>query len=73
MKTQDHNFPNDPVIANRYQWDCVFPDGDIGKYGVGGQGLYISPATDTVVAYFCTSDGANQESTMARAIMKSLS
>jgi len=72
-KGQHANFPNDLVIANRYQWDCVFPDGDIIKYGVGGQGLYISPATDTVVAFFCTSDGANQEGTMARAIVKSLS
>jgi hypothetical protein len=42
------------------------------KSGVGGQGVYISPATDTVVAWFCTSDGTNQEETMARAIVKSL-
>jgi CubicO group peptidase (beta-lactamase class C family) len=67
------NFPNDPAIANRYQWDCVFPDGDFIKYGVGGQGIYISPANDMVVAYFCTSDGSNQEGTMARAIIKQLS
>jgi CubicO group peptidase (beta-lactamase class C family) len=67
------HFPNDPVIANRYQWDAVFPDGDFIKYGVGGQGLYISPATDTVVVWLCTSDGTNPEDTMARAIVKSLS
>ena len=40
--------------------------------GVGGQGVYISPATDTVVAWFCTSDGNNQEEAMARAIVKAL-
>jgi CubicO group peptidase (beta-lactamase class C family) len=72
-KSKMPHFPNDPVIANRYQWDAVFPDGDFIKYGVGGQGLYISPATDTVVVWLCTSDGTNPEDTMARAIVKSLS
>lgn len=60
-------------IANRYQWDAVLSDGDMFKGGVGGQGVYISPATDTVVAWFATSDGNNQEETMARAIVKYLS
>jgi len=59
-------------IANRYQWDAVMSDGDMYKAGVGGQGVYISPATDTVVAWFCTSDGSNQEEAMARAIVKQL-
>ena len=38
-----------------YQWDAVFPDGDIYKSGRGGQALYISPQTDTVVVYFSAS------------------
>jgi len=59
-------------ISNRYQWDAVLSDGDLFKSGVGGQGVYISPATDTVVAWFCTSDGNNQEEAMARAIVKKL-
>jgi CubicO group peptidase (beta-lactamase class C family) len=70
---QLEQYPDDPVIANSYQWDCVFPDGDFIKYGVGGQGLYISPATDTVAAWFCTSDGSNHEGPMARAIVRHLS
>jgi len=60
-------------ISNRYQWDAVLSDGDLYKSGVGGQGVYISPATDTVVAWFCTSDGNNQEEAMARAVVKHLS
>lgn len=60
------------AISNRYQWDAVLSDGDLYKAGVGGQGLYISPATDTVVAFFSTSDGNNQEEAMARAIVKTL-
>jgi CubicO group peptidase (beta-lactamase class C family) len=63
---------DDGKIANRYQWDAVLSDGDMFKSGVGGQGLYISPANDMVVAWFCTSDGNNQEEAMARAIVKRL-
>ncbi len=66
------SFPEEKGMANRYQWDVVFADGDIYKSGVGGQGIYISPATDTVVAWFCTGTGNNQEETMARAIVKRL-
>lgn len=60
-------------IANRYQWDAVMSDGDMYKAGVGGQGVYISPANDMVVAWFCTGDGNDQEEAMARAIVKSMS
>ncbi|PWJ38572.1 serine hydrolase domain-containing protein [Sediminitomix flava] len=60
-------------ISNRYQWDGVLSDGDMFKAGVGGQGLYISPKNDTVVAWFCTNNGEGQEEAMARAIVKALS
>ncbi len=73
-KTNTVSFYDDAgKITNRYQWDAVMSDGDIFKAGVGGQGVYISPATDTVVAWFCTSDGKNQEEAMARAVVKHLS
>ncbi len=39
---------------NIHQWDYVMPDGDFFKGGYGGQGLYISPARDLVIAYFGT-------------------
>lgn len=55
-------------LTNRYQWDAIFKDGDMYKGGVGGQGLYVSPSRDLVIVWFCTSDGKNQEETMARAI-----
>ena len=38
-----------------YQWDAIFPDGDLYKSGRGGQCLYVSPETDTVVVYFSAS------------------
>ncbi|UWR03019.1 beta-lactamase family protein [Ruegeria conchae] len=38
-----------------YQWDAVFPDGDMYKSGRTGQCLYVSPETDTVVVYYSSS------------------
>lgn len=35
-----------------YQWDRVFADGSFMKFGAGGQGLFISPAHDLVLAWF---------------------
>lgn len=66
------SFPDAKAITNRYQWDAIIDDGDMYKSGVGGQGLYISPSRDTVVAWFCTGSGSDQEETMARAIAKAL-
>lgn len=43
--------PGDPPRHNSYQWDYVMPDGDFYKGGYGGQGLYISPARDLVIAF----------------------
>ena len=37
-----------------WQCDAVFPDGDFGKGGWGGQFLYVSPARDLVIAWFGT-------------------
>lgn len=36
------------------QWDYVMEDGDFFKGGYGGQGLYISPTLDLVIAYYGT-------------------
>lgn len=42
----------DDFIANSRQWDLVWPDGDIMKFGIMTQGLYVSPSRDLVIAYF---------------------
>jgi CubicO group peptidase (beta-lactamase class C family) len=47
-------FPASPPSANHWQWDAVWDDGDFYKGGVYGQGLYISPAKDLVIAWFST-------------------
>ncbi len=41
---------------NTYQWDRVMSDGDFFKFGFGGQGLYISPKRDLVIAFFGSQD-----------------
>ncbi|MBY5947816.1 serine hydrolase domain-containing protein [Photobacterium rosenbergii] len=67
------NFADDAgKISNRYQWDAVTSEGDMYKAGVGGQGIYVSPSTNTVVAWFATGDGGDQEESMARAIVKAI-
>jgi hypothetical protein len=45
---------NDYVISNSRQWDNIFPDGDMFKLGFNGQGMYVSPSRDLVIAYFST-------------------
>jgi CubicO group peptidase (beta-lactamase class C family) len=48
------NFSASPPSANSWQWDAVWDDGDFYKGGVYGQGLYVSPGRDLVVAWFST-------------------
>ena len=45
---------DDAPKGQSYQWDAIFADGDLYKAGLGGQALYVSPETDTVVVYFST-------------------
>ncbi|WP_406683722.1 beta-lactamase family protein [Seonamhaeicola sp. MEBiC1930] len=57
-----------------YQWSAVYDDGDFYKGAHGGQGLYISPAKDLVIAYFGTSNvnrERNQLSIISRQLSKS--
>merc|ERR1712032_1590634 len=42
------------LLHSTYQWDQVWSDGSFFKSGFGGQGLYINPARDFVVAFFGT-------------------
>ena len=51
---------------NTYQWDLVMEDGDFFKGGYGGQGLYISPSRDLVIAFFGTLDEQGQSSQMSQ-------
>lgn len=59
--------------GNAYQWDAVFPDGDLYKSGLLGQGLYVSPKTDSAVIWFSTTwQNAHPGPAYARAIVNKL-
>lgn len=56
-----------------YQWD-VYDDGDLYKGAHGGQGLYISPSKDLVIAFFGTANTdreSNQLHIISRQLAKS--
>ena len=62
---------DDAPKGQSYQWDAVFEDGDLYKAGLGGQALYVSPETDTVVVYFSTTwQNSLSMISYARAIVK---
>lgn len=70
----EHLVDGESPRHNTYQWDFVMDDGDFFKGGYGGQGLYISPSKDLVVAFFGTmdADGSGHElERVARQLAKS--
>lgn len=54
---------------NTYQWDFVMKDGDFFKGAAAGQGLYISPERDLVIAFF--GQGNHELSHITRQLVKS--
>ncbi|XWN38019.1 MAG: serine hydrolase [Balneola sp.] len=57
-----------------YLWSAVYEDGDFYKGAHGGQGLYISPAKDLVIAFYGTSNTdreRNQLDVISRQLSKS--
>jgi len=70
------NISRDPKEKkySSYQWGAVYDDGDFYKGAHGGQGLYVSPAKDLVIAYFGTANidrERNQLNVIARQLSKS--
>jgi CubicO group peptidase (beta-lactamase class C family) len=72
LKETSRNFKE--TIYSSYQWGAVFDDGDFYKGAHGGQGLYISPSKDLVIAFFGTSNTDRERSQLdviARQLSKS--
>jgi CubicO group peptidase (beta-lactamase class C family) len=55
-----------------YQWSAVYEDGDFYKVAHGGQGLYISPEKDLVIAFYGTAN-TDRESSQLHVISRQLS
>ncbi|SDT30478.1 serine hydrolase domain-containing protein [Microlunatus soli] len=53
------------------QWNLVHADGDMIKTGFGGQGLYVSPTHDVVIAFSGVPDAAGRTNSLA-ALCRSL-
>jgi CubicO group peptidase (beta-lactamase class C family) len=55
-KLFNHNWPDKfedgSIVHNTYLWDYITKDGDFFKSGHAGQGLYVSPGRDLVIAFF---------------------
>jgi len=47
-------FADDVPVRAAWQWDLVWPDGAHFKSGYDGQGLYVDPARQLVIAWFGT-------------------
>ncbi|MDB4292988.1 beta-lactamase family protein [Maribacter sp.] len=60
LKETSRNFKE--TIYSSYQWGAVFEDGDFYKGAHGGQGLYISPSKDLVIAFYGTSNTDRERS-----------
>ena len=59
-------------MANAYQWDAVFADGDFYKSGMNGQGIYVSPSRDVVIVWYATGGAKIEMEAFARTVAKSL-
>ena len=55
-----------------YHWDVVFEDGDFCKFGLGGQGLYISPERELVITFFSANKDENIDNNIMMKLVRSL-
>jgi CubicO group peptidase (beta-lactamase class C family) len=55
-RSHNENLGEEAFLHSTRHWDIVTTDGDLYKGGFGGQGLYVSPSRDLVVAWFGTSE-----------------
>ena len=49
-------FGEDTPTHAAWQWDMIWPDGAMFKGGYSGQGIYVDPAKDLVIAFYGTAD-----------------
>ncbi len=47
-------FKEDAPTHAAWQWDMIWPDGTMFKGGYSGQGLYVDPERDLIIAFFGT-------------------
>jgi CubicO group peptidase (beta-lactamase class C family) len=60
-----------PVRAS-WQWDLVWDDGALFKGGYSGQGIYVDPSRQLVIAWFGTGDNFGAEANSMRSVARQL-
>jgi CubicO group peptidase (beta-lactamase class C family) len=65
-------FEDQGAAFQSYHWDVVFEDGDFAKFGLGGQGLYISPEKSLVVAFFSANKNESDDTHSLYYLVRSL-
>lgn len=53
-------FGSDLPSRSGWQWDLIWPDGGMYKAGYSGQGLYVDPSRNLVIAWFGTGLNFNE-------------
>lgn len=67
-------FGEDTPTHAAWQWDMIWPDGAMFKGGYSGQGIYVDPARDLVIAFYGTADETGRSNDLlsaARQLSKS--
>lgn len=56
LESFNRRFPGDAPTHAAWQWDMIWPDGAMFKGGYSGQGVFVDPNRDVVVAWYGTSN-----------------
>jgi CubicO group peptidase (beta-lactamase class C family) len=56
LESFERRFPGDVPTHAAWQWDMIWPDGAMFKGGYSGQGIFVDPNRDVVVAWYGTSN-----------------
>jgi len=65
-------FQKQGPLFQSYHWDVVFDDNDFVKFGLGGQGLYISPKKRLVIAFFSSKKDTTKNNLNMRYLVRSV-
>ena len=60
-------FGDDYPTHAAWQWDMIWPDGAMFKGGYSGQGIYVDPSLDLVIAFYGTADEAGRSNELLSA------
>jgi len=55
------SYGNDIARRAAWKWDLIWDDGGMYKNGYLGQGLYVDPVRDLVIAWFGTGEDYNEK------------